>query len=267
MFRKNLTDYFPSAGLPWGHAPVNQPPAQIFLTGTVEIVDAINHCSRTFTKKKSGDFTKDSADSYQHMAISAFALMMSHFERFQKAQFAELINTMDFMDGIDDVQLSKELEKKGCSLSLQRILAGRGEPREPGQIVADAMPGWHSADRVNRYFNIIFPRVQFYSAACARELDLMWQIRHSIVHTAGVITREDAGKVPDLRGYADRRLQLGTEFVPAVARRFHIMLKESVDKLWQATKEALEEAGETEELEDLVDSIVGIDSPRRSWLN
>lgn len=150
---------------------------------------------------------------------------------------------------------------------MQRLLSGRGDPREPGQIVADAMPGWHNPERVNRYFSAIFPKVAFYSKEAVRELELMWQLRHSIVHTAGIITREDAGKIPQLRGYADRRIRLGTNFVPAVARRFHIMLKHSVGRLRNETKKSMEAAGVVEEIESLVDSIVGIDSPRRSWLS
>nr|WP_156889272.1 hypothetical protein [Halomonas sp. 1513] len=267
MFRKCLTDYFPRDGLPWGHAPINEAPAKTFLKETVEVVDAVNHCARTFTKKKNGEFTKDSADSYQNVAISAFGLMMSHFERFQRYQFAELLNTMDFMDCVDDAQLAKELQKQGCELSLQRLLSGRGDPREPGQIVADAMPGWHNPERVNRYFSVIFPKVAFYSKETVRELDLMWQLRHSIVHTAGVITREDAAKIPQLHGYADRRISLGTDFVPAVARRFHIMLKHSVGRLREEAKFSMEAAGVEEEIEAFLDSVVGIDSPRRSWLS
>jgi len=265
IFSKNLTDYFPRYSLPWATRPVNEAPATTFLKDVVHICDSVNHCIRTFTRKKNGSFTKNSADSYQHIVASAFALLMSHFETYQKTQFGEIVNNLDFMDAVDDIELAKRLEKEGCSLKIQSILVGRGNPREPGQIISDALPGWHNPGQVNKYFKTIFPQFNFYSNDIKSELELMWQLRHSIVHNAGVITREDAAKVAALRSYNDKKLILGQEFMPAIGRRFHIMLQLSLKGLENEIQDNNQIAEYLESPEDFVSALIGVESPRKSW--
>jgi len=169
------------------------------------------------------------------------------------------------MYSIDDVHLAKALEKEGCSISLLRVLAGRGDPREPGQIVADALTGWHNPDRVNAYFRLIYPTFNFYSNDAKDELEVLWQLRHSIVHTGGTITREDAAKVRSLRGYNDRKIVLGTEFFPAFARRFHIMVQLSVEGLEVQVRKAFRSGEDAESDDGIIKEVVGIGSPRKSW--
>lgn len=262
MFSRPLTSYFPSATLQWIGTPLDEPPATTFLKEVAHICDAVTHCSRHFARKKDKSFTKDSFDSFQRLSMSSFALLLSHLETFQKAQYATIINCVDFLSGPDDQELAKRLEKCGCVLSLERILAGRGDPREPGEIVADSMKGWHSPEKVNAYFRVVFPQVQVFSNDAVTELELMWQLRHSIVHTAGIITREDSIKAPALAGLCERRLVFSEGFIPAVGRRLHIMVEAALAQLGAAFRKELRP---TEEPEGLIESAVGLDSPRRSW--
>ena len=126
MFRRELTDYIEKVHAGPEYLPVGVSSATIFLRELVEICCGLNHCSRRFTRKQDGTFNKDSQDSYQLLAIAAYALMMSHFEAFQKAQFGSLINALDFLEGTDDAELARLLEKVGCNVTVHHILAGRG---------------------------------------------------------------------------------------------------------------------------------------------
>lgn len=263
LFPRSLTDYFPASSLRWSQETLNDTPATTFLKEVTQICDAINHCVRNFPRKKNNAFTTASAASFQRLSMSSFALLLSHFEIFQKSQFAEIINAIDFMRAFDDIKLVNDLKKEGCTLSLQRILAGRGDPREPGQIIADAMPGWHDPGKVNAYFKILFP-VDIYSKNIISELQLMWQLRHSIVHTGGVISQEDAIKAPLLRGLGERKLEFTDDFIVASGRRLHIIVRLATTQLENAVRKAIDPT--LEEPESLIESIVGCDSPRRSWL-
>ena len=213
LFQRHLTSYFPVATLNSGSSPPNESPATRFLREIVEISDSLKHCERHFAKKGSGEFTKDSEDSYQCIMASSFAVIMSHFETFQRHQFAELVTNADFMSDSDDTALAKALEKLGCQLSLARLLASRGQPREPGYVIADALTGWHDPSKVNQYFALIVKNHCLYSNEISDEISLMWQLRHSIVHTGGVITREDSLKVPALNKYMDKRLKFERGFI------------------------------------------------------
>jgi hypothetical protein len=265
LFSRALTEYFPRESLSWATSSLEDPPATVFLKEVAHICDSINHCAHHFPRKKNQEFTSDSADAFQRLSMSAFALLLSHFETFQREQFATILNNIDFMQAIDDVELAKRLEKVGCTLSLQRILTGRGEPREPGQIIADSLPGWHNPERVNSYFRVMLPAVNAFSNDVVTELELMWQLRHSIVHTGGVITREDAIKVAALRDFRDRRLKFDESFIPAVGRRFHIITEVTMQQLESAVRKVFIPLDSVEDTESIIGIIVGYDSPRRSW--
>ncbi|MEX2581155.1 MAG: hypothetical protein WD342_19005 [Verrucomicrobiales bacterium] len=265
-FRKALTDYFPRESLKRSHAQHEVPPAGVFLREVVAICDSVTHCARHFARKKDGSLTKDGSDSYHAILTSSFAVMMSHFEIYQRQQFAEFINYLDFIKTVDDTQLAKGLEKQGCELSIIRLLAGRGDPREPGQIIADALTGWHDPTKVNTLYSLVFRDLSFFSNEYCRELSLMWQIRHSIVHTGGVITREDCMKHSQLQGYQDRQLRFDEGFIVAVARRFHIMLQKSLAPIKVQVRNSLvTTVTEGEDLDDWTNVICGYTSPRASW--
>lgn len=267
LFRKQVTSYL-SPNAPWrGDEESSAPPGEIFLCEVVNLCDAIQHCKRSFTRKKNGEFSKDSADSFERIVTSSFALLMSHFETFQKEQFARLIDANFTFQGPDEVDLAKRLEKAGCEISLQRVLVGAGDYGEVGEIIADALPGWHNAERVNTYFRTLINDFNIYSNEIVRELDTLWQLRHSIVHTGGVISRADAVKVGGLARYGNKRLVFGEEFMPAIGRRFHIMVEAVLIPLRQKLVPAfIPIEGETEEdQKSLIYSLVGYSSPRKSW--
>lgn len=267
LFQKPITDYLE------GSLTANQAqdrgisPASKFLGEVVDLCDAVHHCKRKFPRKKDGTFTKDSSDSFERIVMSSFAMMMSHFETFQREQFAALIDWSFAFDCPDPTELAKNLEKAGCELSLRRVLVGPGDEGEVGEIVGDAMPGWHNSARVNTYFQAIIPAYSFYSNAVISELDKLWQLRHSIVHSGGVLSRADAIKVSGLASYGNRKIVFGEDFMPAIGRRFHIMIQKTVTPLNEKVTDLfISLPDETEEdRSNAIDLMVGFSSRRPSW--
>jgi hypothetical protein len=265
MFTDSLTSYFHKDSDQWYARPLNEAPATTFLHSVVDICESVSYCEDAFAKINGAEAQSRSDESLRAFAMSAFAMLMSHFEMFQKLQFAELVDTQDFMDGFDDTELAKRLEKEGCTITLQRILAGRGDPREPGQIVADSLSAWHNPSRVNQYFQAIFPKIAIYSNSAVAELELMWQLRHSIVHTGGVVTREDAAKVVSLRRFRDRKLILEGEFITQVGKRLHMIVKQATGLLEAEVRSRFIHSEFIDDPEGIIESVVGCESPNQSW--
>lgn len=265
MFSDSLTSYFHEDSGQWYSRPLNEAPATTFLRSVVEICESVSYCEEVFVRSGDSPTGSPASGSLRVFVMSAFAMLMSHFEIFQKLQFAELVDTQDFMEGFDDTELAKRLEKEGCAVTLHRILAGRGDPREPGQIVADSLGSWHNPSRVNQYFQIIFPKVNIYSNSAIAELELMWQLRHSIVHTGGVVTREDAAKVSSLRQFRDRKLVLEGQFIMQVGKRLHMIVKQVTSLLEGEVRKRLIRSEYDDDPEGTVKIIVGCESPNQTW--
>ena len=268
MFSDSLTSYFhKDTASARAYITNASSTATVFLRSVVEICDSVTYCEHTFENNGGMAMIEKSSESLRVFVMAAFAMLMSNFEVFQKKQFADLVDSNDFMNGFDDIELAKRLEKEGCSITLYRILAARGEPREPGQIVADSLTSWHNPSRVNQYFKIVFPTINIYSNSVAAELELMWQLRHSIVHTGGTITREDAAKVSSLRRFSDQKLVLEGSFILEVGRRLHVIVKQvSAILECELRKRFIRQEGESDaEVDEIIKEIVGCTSTRPSW--
>lgn len=259
---ESVTAYFHEDSKKWHQLPLNEAPGTTFLKSIVDICDAVEDCSKKLPKSRNSALANKRSLCVRTFSASAFVLMMSHFEVYQRSLFAELINTLEFMDGLDDIDLARKLEKEGCEINLARILAGRGDPREPGQIVADALGAWHNPERVNAYFRTVFPKMNLYSNNSIGELLLMWQLRHSIVHTAGVITKEDSIKVAGLREFRERKVVCEAPFVSAVGQRFHLIAKETSTRLEEQIRPILIPAENSVETEQAMLWITGCESTK-----
>lgn len=267
LFQKPITDYLEGSQQTRAAVDHSKSPASEFLEEVNDLCDAVHHCKRKFPRKNNGEFTKDSSDSFERLVMASFALMMSHFERFQREQFAALIDWSFAFSCPEPIELAKNLEKAGCELSLPRVLVGPGDEGEIGEIVADAMPGWHNSARVNAYFKAIIPAHTFYSNAIVAELDKLWQLRHSIVHSGGLLTKADAIKVTGLSGFANRQIKFGEGFMPAIGRRMHIVVQKTLTPLKDRMENLLLPLPDEpeEERQSAIASMVGYQSRRPSW--
>lgn len=267
MPRKKLTGYIETAPDRWAHtlADYAEGPATAFLTEVVHLSDAINQCRRLFTKTRRGDYTKDSQDSLYRLNAATLASVMSHFETYQRFLFAGLIEATRLAPGFSVDKVCRSLAKdSGLQIDPVRVSAYRGQPAPIGQLIADNLAGWQDPTRVNDHFRAVIAKLQFYSKKESEILQVLWQMRHSIVHTAGWITQPDSQKVKELNPFGNSALLLGGRFIEVVGRRLHPVVRDSVGRLSRKFASLLTDDLDPEETAE-VTSLFSVKSPRRSW--
>ena len=265
---KPLTAYLETPPSWWADdfALYQRSPATAFLSQTVHLADSVNHCLRHFKKKVNGSYTKDSQDSLYRLSAAALAAIMGQFEMFQRFFFAGVLEITRFVPTFDIDECCKRLAKgSGLSIEPSRLLAYRGRPAPIGQVVADNLVGWHDPARVNAHFAAVVPDTQLYSSADCQFLRVLWQFRHSIVHTAGWLTHPDAQKVKELNSLGGTPLVLGQWFVNTVARKFHPIVVRGTGRLKAKVLITLPEDLKPDEQQES-DHLFETNTPRRSFL-
>lgn len=127
--------------------------------------------------------------------------------------------------------------KHDISIDIERFSAFRSNPAAVGLIIADSLKNWQSPSIVNKYFKAFGLKksaghpLDFYSNDTKETLSILWQMRHSIVHTASTITIPDSQKIEKLKGFAGKEIVLDLPFIMEVARKFHPIIKESTGHL------------------------------------
>jgi len=241
-------------------------PASAFLSEAVHTADAVNQCKRKFSKKQDGNYTKDSKDSLFRIGAAALSSIMGYFETFERLLFAGSVEAMRFIPTFNTAQFCKKLEKDfSLTVGLSHLVALRGESVPIGRLISDNLSGWHNPERVSGYFGAILPDIEFFSKRDARELEVLWQLRHSIVHTGGWLTHADAQKVSGLSVLAGRPILLSETFTEAVARRLHGVVKRSTQRFGNRFSERLgNDLAQGDR--DSVKALFTVESPRQSWL-
>lgn len=238
-------------------------PAGAFLKSVCETHDAFEHCKNKFTTTKDGGFNKDSKDSLHHIGVALVATVMGHFETYQKGLFAGLLERSRHFETFDEKQVSKALGDPAIDLS--RFFSYRGAAAPVGLTIADALSSWHSPDSVNRHFQALGIKRDAFSTNDKSDLVVLWQLRHSIVHTAGWLTLPDAQKVQRLRARGDKRIAFKDTFVKAMARRLHKIVKNANGQLLQGAKTALGSAPDAGVVAEL-GTFLAVNSPKPTWL-
>jgi len=242
-------------------------PAHAFLVQVAHIFDAVNQCKRHFPKKTDGTYTSDSQDSLYIISTAALASLMSHFETFQRFTLAGLIEVTRLIPNFKIEVCCRKLEQVSrLNLSLVQISGYRGQPASIGRLVSDNLSGWHEPEKVNDHFKAIMGSdFSFYSNKEIRELRVLWQLRHSIVHTAGWLTQPDAQKVKELNDFGNMPIKLGINFIPAVVRRMHPIVKRGINHLEEKYRVKLPTKLTQAEQEE-ISNLFNVDSPIASWL-
>jgi len=117
---------------------------------------------------------------------------------------------------------------------------------------------------VNQHFAALVHDVQFYSGKEVDELELLWQLRHSVVHTAGWLTHADAQKTVGLVALADRPILLNENFVEATARRLHAIVARSTRAM--GVKFVAKVTSATAADRAAIEALFEVSSPRANWL-
>ena len=242
-------------------------PGATFLTQALHLSDAVNHCYRHFPRKpvKTEEFRKDGLDSLYRLSAATLASIMGHFEIFQRFLFAGLLEVTRLMPSFSMGKAVRSLtDQTRLEIDLESLGAYRGAPAQVGRLIADNLSGWHNPKAVNSYFLSIVPNVDLYSNRQRAFLEVLWQVRHSIVHTGGWLSVTDAQKVEELAEYGGQPILLGGRAVDAVVRRMHPLVKESVGRLELAARVLLPEDLQDEE-EQEVAGLFAVRSSRSSW--
>jgi len=208
------------------HEDYSRSPASAFLRYTIEAKDAVSYCQKHFPKNADGAYRKDAMDSLQYIVSAFLPAIMGHFETFERYLFAGVFEHSRLLHGFDVEKFFSRL-KKECNVSIDAVRLGayRGFRAPVGILLADNLPGWHDPERVNSYFSAFGFKRQFFSNDDCARLRVLWQLRHSIVHTGGSITIPDAQKVDELKAYGGKPVVFDAQFVFEVSRRMHPLVK------------------------------------------
>jgi hypothetical protein len=191
-------------------------PCEVFLSELDTIYLAVNHCIEHLPKK-----SDETEQALAQITIAALGTIMGHFELYQRLSFASAFELTRYVAKFDLEKCVRSLEKvAGLKLDISHLSAYRGQPAPIGQLIADSLSSWHSPDTVNLYFNTISSnnKLSFYSNDDIRTIRILWQLRHSFVHTGGWLTLPDAQKNTDLMGKGGKAIFPKNEFTESVAK-------------------------------------------------
>ncbi len=242
-------------------------PFHAFLRQSVHLADAFNSCLRHFPKKpvRKDEYTKDSIHSMQEIATPLLASLMSNLELLQRSVYAKLFDLSSHIPDFDTTKLLKNLRSADVDVGIHHVVGYRGAPAAAGNIVANALSGWHDPRKVNQYFKALLNIGPFYPDEVHDELGVLWQMRHSIVHTGGTLTAPDSQKLLPLVQYGERAVVFRHQFILAVVVRFHKILKGVRDNFYPKVT-ARFKTRYRDSVKRQIDELFFLDSPRKSWL-
>lgn len=206
-------------------------PATAFLRQVVEAKNSFDYCRRYFPKRAGGnDLSSEAEENLRNITGPLFACLMGHFETFQKFLFAGAVEATRFFKDWDEGNLAALFGERS-EISPRRMLAYRGQGAQVGTVLADSLSGWHSPGNVNSYFKAIDSTVSLFSNSDVEDLIVLWQIRHTLVHTGGWLTLPDAQKVKRLHLYGDHSIGFEENFQLALTKRLHRLAKDATGRL------------------------------------
>ena len=267
MAKKTFISYLDDAPPGWPDALGEYPrmPGTAFLKEVVHLSDAINQCRRHFKKTPGGKYTGASMDSLYRLNAAALAAILGHLEAYQRFLFAGMIEATRHIPGFRVDEFCRRLEQATrVSMDMSRALAYRGQRVPIGQLIVDNLSGWHDPERVNQYVRALIPDFNFYGKRECRELRVLWQLRHSVVHTGSWLTAPDSQKVRELAALGDKPILLGERFIEVVAQRIHPIVKSATERVGARFKGRLPLDMDTEERRN-VDLLFAVESSRKSW--
>ncbi len=247
-------------------------PATAFLKFCIDAKDSIEHCKHYFPKIENNNnkLTPDSLLIIQHLVNSHLALLMGHFETYQKYLFAGLFERSIYLNDFNPNQFFRFLDNRWnqgiIQIDLIHLLGYRGDSAFTGVLLADSLKGWHEPEKVNAYIRAFgFDNLNFFSNEDIKDLNCLWQLRHSIVHTAATITKPDSQKNNQLSKYSGRNIVLSNKFIYELVKRMHTLVESANGRLKEAFIARFKsEIGDNERrgIEEFLD----VESANRQWL-
>ena len=243
-------------------------PATAFLKYTIEAKSAVDLCVRKFPTNKDGSYSSDSLDSLQHVVTAMLPALMGHFETFQKYLFAGIFDITVFHSTFDVNSFVKAIpDNKSITIDFVRLSAFRNIGTSSiGNLVADSLGNWHDPYKVNSYFKAFVSNHDLYSNESAKQLKVLWQLRHSIVHTGGTITLPDAQKIKELRTFGNQNIAFENNFIYEVSRKMHPIVKRATEGMGNAFKQNLI-PNLTPNDKNKIDKLFEVKSSIKKWLD
>ncbi len=225
-------------------------PGNAFLKYSREAKDAVEYFRNNIKKLKKNkiNFKQDDADaSLELIVISFLPSLMGHFETYQKHLFAGIFemsiflksfNEKTFIKKLQEAKSSESTENGSIKLDAVSLCSYRNFQPEHlglksfiGLYLADNLPGWHDPVKVNNYFRAFGFPTDFFNNEDCKELKVLWQLRHSIVHTGGTLTRPDSQKVSTLRNLSGKTIVFEDNFIWIFARKIQQIVQTSTQRL------------------------------------
>jgi hypothetical protein len=234
-------------------------PGTAFLRYCVQAHYAILYCTRHFPKTDVG------IARLEHVSSGLLPAIMGHFETYQRYMFSGVFEHSDLLRDFDVEEFFKGLDRKfSIKIDPVRLAAYRGFNATSGIILADNMPGWHTPEGVNEYFDTLLGAKPFDNAS-VRRIQVLWQVRHSIVHTGGSITLPDAQKIDDLRPFAGEVIVLERTFISEVTRKFHSIVFNATDSVRKAFEQQMMSSPSGKTV-DRLNKLFSVKSPISAWI-
>lgn len=105
--------------------------------------------------------------------------------------------------------------------------------------MADSLNSWHNPAKVKQYFQCFPIKYNLFSNDSIKKLAVLWQLRHSIVHTGGTLTQADSQKVEKLHKFGNKQIVFENNFIFEVSRKIHPIVKTATEGIGQAFKDKL----------------------------
>jgi hypothetical protein len=216
-------------------------PAWAFLKYLIEAKSAIDLCIRKFPKNQDGRYTKNSLDSLQHLIVAVLPAIMGHFETYERYLFAGIFDLSVYLSGFKVENFFKKLSTvTNVSIDLIRLSAHRALGASSiGSLLADSLSGWHDPVRVIGFFKAFDLKYTLFSNDDCGRLIVLWQLRHSIVHTGGTLTLPDAQKVLGLKSHGGNQVAFENNFIFEVARKLHPIIKNATGGIGSKFKQGM----------------------------
>lgn len=234
-------------------------PATAFLRYCVQAHYSVLYCIKYFPSTDVG------AGRLEHISSGLLPAIMGHFETYQKYLFSGVFEHSNLLKKFDVREFFKRLEHDfRLEIDPVRLAAYRGFGATSGIVLADNLSGWHDPERVNEYFDLLLNATPF-DETSSRRIRVLWQLRHSIVHTGGSITLPDAQKVEDLTPFADQLIVFEKNFISEVCRKFHPMVSQATKSVQKAFfGQMIDNPMDT--AKKRLDTLFLVKSPINAWL-
>lgn len=237
-----------------------------YLVGAKNAIENVKRAIRSKGRKKS--LQEVNIHHIDEIIVSMLPAIMGHFETYQRHLFAGMFNYSIYLKSFDLRKFLKNFDN--FSINLEKLSAYRGEKiPNVGILLADSINGWHDPQKVISYFCAFGLKVNIYDNEFKENLEILWQLRHSIVHTGGTLTTTDAQKNSNLSSsYKNgvRQIIFKEQFISEITRRFHPFIRNSTKMIGDAFLKDLKDTTPIE-IKANINKFFHVSSKINTWWN